>query len=158
MLLNLPAEIVTFLVAAMPVSELRGSIPLAIGVYDLSVSTALFWSILGNIFAVVLVLWLLEPFSKYLSHHSYFFNRFFNWLFERARKKHTKSFDFLGSFALILFVAIPLPITGGWTGSVAAFVFGVSFKKALPLISIGILIAATIVTLATLGIINFLGV
>jgi len=53
-------------------------------------------------------------------------------------------------------VAIPLPFTGAWTGSLAAFVFGISAKKAFPLISLGVLIAGIIVLLSTLGIIKIL--
>ena len=55
---------------------------------------------------------------------------------------------------MVIFVAIPLPITGAWTGSVAAFLFGIPFKRALGLIFIGVLISGLIVTFLTLGIIK----
>jgi len=150
--MNLAPELITFLVSTLPVSELRGAIPLAIGVYNLSPITAFIYATAGNIISVSLLLWLLEPLSNYLSHHFYFLNRFFAWLFEKTRRRHNHHFEILGSLALIAFVAIPLPMTGGWSGAVAAFVFGIPFKKALPLIIIGIIIAGFIVTLASMGI------
>ncbi|PIP46548.1 MAG: ligand-binding protein SH3 [Candidatus Colwellbacteria bacterium CG23_combo_of_CG06-09_8_20_14_all_42_19] len=150
--MNLTPELITFLVSTLPVSELRGAIPLAIGVYNLSPITAFIYATAGNIISVSLLLWLLEPLSNYLSHHFYFLNRFFAWLFEKTRRRHNHHFEIWGSLALIAFVAIPLPMTGGWSGAVAAFVFGIPFKEALPLIITGIIIAGFIVTLASMGI------
>jgi len=145
-------ELITLLVGSLPLSELRGAIPLAIGIYNLSPLTAFIWAVLGNVISVTIILCLLEPFSNYLSHHFYFFNRFFTWLFERTKRKHNHHFEIWGSLALVAFVAIPLPMTGGWSGAVAAFVFGIPFKQALPLITVGIIMAGFIVTLASMGI------
>jgi uncharacterized membrane protein len=64
-------------------------------------------------------------------------------------------FEALG---VCLFVAIPLPMTGAWTGAAAAFVFGVRPRLAIPAIAAGILIAGTIVTLVVTGAISFAGV
>ena len=61
-----------------------------------------------------------------------------------------------GPLALIIFVAIPLPFTGAWTGSLVAFVFDLPFKKSIALIFIGVLIAGVLVTLASLGVFTFL--
>ena len=140
------------LVSILPVFELRGAIPLGLTVYNLSPLSVFYWAVLGNIIPVVFLLLLLGPLSSYLSGKSYFFNRFFEWLFVRTRRKHGPRFEVWGTLALISFVAIPLPMTGGWTGAVAAFVFGVPFRKALPLIFIGVIIAGLVVTLATLGV------
>lgn len=152
--MSLPPQIITLLIAMLPISELRGAIPIALGIYHLSVPAAFFWSVFGNLIPVIFLLWFLEPIASYLSHHFYFFNRFFAWLFERTRRQHNHRFEIWGALALVSFVAIPLPLTGGWTGAVAAFVFGIPFKKALPLIFLGILIAGLIVTLASLGILG----
>lgn len=149
--MHFSSQLVTFFIAMLPVAELRGAIPVGLGVYGLSPLSAFIWSVLGNLVPVIFLLWLLEPCSKYLSHHFYFFNRFFAWLFERTRRKYNHRFEIWGALALIAFVAIPLPVTGGWTGAAAAFVFGIPFKKALPLISLGIIIAGLIVTLISLG-------
>jgi len=152
--MTLPPQIITILVGAAPISELRGAIPLAIGVYHMPAWSAFFWAVLGNIIPIIFVLWLLESISDYLSRRFIFFNRFFTWLFERTRKKHIRRFEIWGSLALVIFVAIPLPMTGGWSGAVAAFVFGIPYKKALPLICLGIVIAGVIVTLVSVGVLS----
>jgi uncharacterized membrane protein len=100
---------------------------------------------------VVLLLLFLEPLSIFLSKRFKIFDKFFKWLFERTRKKVApivKKYEKLG---LTLFVAIPLPITGGWTGSIAAFLLGIPFKVAFPLITLGVFIAAVIVSFLTLS-------
>ena len=150
------AELKIFLIAMSPIFELRGSIPVALGVYNLPIWSAYLISIIGNLVPVVFILLLLESVSGYLSKHFYFFNRFFAWLFERTREKHANKFERWQDFALVIFVAIPLPLTGAWTGSLCAFVFGIPFKKAFPLIAAGVIIAGLITTLASLGIINLI--
>lgn len=135
----------------LPISELRGAIPL--GIFNgLSPWSAFGWAVIGNIIPIIFILWLLGWVSEYLSGHSYYFNRFFAWLFERTRRNHSQRFEVWGSLALVVFVAIPLPMTGGWSGAAAAFVFGIPTKKAFPLICLGIVIAGIIVTLASMGI------
>jgi len=148
---NFSSELATFLIATLPIAELRISIPVALKVYHLSVSNAFILSVLGNIFPLIFVLLFLEPVSKFLSEHSTIFERFFTWLFERTRRKTTKKVERYKEWALVLFVAIPLPMTGGWTGACAAFIFGIPFKKSFPLILLGVLIAGVIVTITTLG-------
>ena len=150
------AELKIFLIAMSPIFELRGSIPVALGAYHLPIWSAYLVSIIGNLVPVVFLLLLLESVSQYLSQRSYFFNRFFTWLFERTKKQHSSKFERWKEFALVIFVAIPIPFTGAWTGSLCAFVFGIPFKKAFPLIAAGVIIAGLIVTLTTLGIINFI--
>jgi len=148
------AELKVFLIAMSPIFELRGSIPMALGAYHLPVWSAFLISVAGNILPVIFILLLLESVSGYLSRHSRFFNRFFAWIFARTRKKHAKKFESAKALALMIFVAIPLPLTGAWTGALCAFIFGIPFKKAFPAIVGGVVIAGVIVTLATLGIIK----
>ena len=149
-------ELKVFLVALSPIVELRGSIPLALGVLHLPVWSAYSISVLGNLFPVVFILLLLKSVSDYLICHSHFFNRFFTRLFERTRKNHAKAFENGKALALLVFVAIPLPFTGAWTGALCAFVFGIPFKKALLAIAGGVIIAGFIVTLTTLGVVKIL--
>ncbi|MBU0612512.1 small multi-drug export protein [Patescibacteria group bacterium] len=148
---SIPPEWATFLIAMLPIAELRVSIFVALGAYDLPVLTSYIISVAGNLFPVVFILWLLEPFSRWLSKHFKFFKKFFDWLFERTRKRFAEKYEKWGLLALVLFVAIPLPVTGAWTGSVAAFLFGIPFRKALPLVTLGVLIAGVVVTLISLG-------
>ena len=143
-------EIITFLIAALPLSELRGAIPLAVLKFDFSPAKALFISFLGNILPVLPLLIVLDKVSEYLSHKFYWFNRFFSWLFERTRVKHENHFRYFGDLALFIFVAIPLPLTGAYSGAVAAFVFGISKKHAFWSIVLGVLAAGIIVTILTM--------
>jgi len=134
----------------IPVLELRGAIPVAVGVYNMPILDAFFWAVLGNIIPIVFILLGLDLLiNKLLIHRIYFFNRFFTWLFERTQRNHSRKFERWKELALVILVAIPLPLTGAWTGALAAFVFGIPLKRAFPLIGLGVAIAGAIVTLIT---------
>lgn len=155
MILNFSSpEFVVFWTSMLPVSELRGAMPLALVYYHLPFWSAFLWSVLGNAIAGILAVVFLDFLSDYLMHRSYWFNRFFSWLFERTRRKHGRHFESWGRLALILFVAIPLPLTGAWSGAVAAFVFGIPPREAVISIIAGVLIAGLIMGAVTLGLIN----
>jgi uncharacterized membrane protein len=139
--------------AMIPIGELRVAIPLGIFKYGLSAPEAYIVSVIGNMIPVIFLLLFLEVVSKYLMEKSSFFNKFFNWLFSRTRKKIETKYKILGYIALTLFIATPLPITGAWTGSAAAYLLGLKFWTAFALISAGIMISGLIVTFASLGII-----
>jgi uncharacterized membrane protein len=143
-------EIITFvkifLMAMTPIGELRLAIPVGLSLYQLDIFTVYLISVLGNITAVFIILTMLGFVSEKLSKHFYFFNRFFDFLFSKTRKNHSLKVKKYGVYALIAFVAIPLPVTGGWTASLIAFVFDIPFKKAFPAIAVGILIAGVIVS------------
>lgn len=146
-----------FFTAMLPVIELRGAIPLGIGIYHLSPLLVLVVALLGNIIPVILILLFLEPVTKWLRSLARPIDKFFSWLFAHTYRKHSAKFDRWGSLALMLFVAVPLPITGGWTGAFLAYLFGIKLKYALPNILIGLLIASGLVTFVTLGGIWMLG-
>ncbi len=139
----------TFLLAMIPLGELRVSIPLALAAYNLNWFSSYFISVIGNLVPVIFLLRFLDPISSWLSKSSKIFQQFFSWLFERTRKKYSHQVKKYGSLALVSFVAIPLPFTGGWTGSLIAFLFGIPFKVAFPLIALGVMIAGAIVLIAT---------
>lgn len=151
-------ELQTLLLAILPFGELRASIPIALKVYNLPVESAFLFSVIGNMIPPVLIILILDPIQKFLSKKSETMKRFFDWIFERTARKHKDKFERMKEFALVLLVAIPLPFTGAWTAALCAFLFKIKFKKAIPLIFIGVLIAGVIVTAATLGIfkINYL--
>ncbi len=145
-----------FLISMLPVSELRGAIPLAMSVYNMPVWQAFIWSVLGNLFVAVFVIWILDLLiNKFLVHRIYILNRFFTWLFERTQRKYSKKIERWGDLALVIFVAIPLPGTGAWTGALIAFVFGIPLRRAFPAISLGVIIAGVIVSLIVEGVIHF---
>jgi len=143
-------------ISMLPITELRLSIPYAIGILDFSWYSALFWSLVGNILITAILLSALEPVYEFLMKNFNVFNKLFSWLFNRTRKRHSKLFDVWGAIALVLFVAIPLPGTGAWSGALAASVFGIKFKRALPLITLGLIMAGIIVTILTMGIQAFI--
>ena len=147
----LPAELKTILIAASPFVELRGAIPVALKFYGFSFLKTFFLSITGNLISAVFLLLFLEPVSKYLREHFLIFEKFFSWLFARTRRLHQKKFEKWKKFALVILVAIPLPFTGAWTGSICAFLFGIRFWQAVFLILAGLLAAATFVILITVS-------
>ncbi len=149
--MQIPAEILTIITAMIPVGELRAALPIAVLNYNLSVETAYFLSVLGNIIPVFFLLIFWRYLVKFLMENSKTCDKFFNWLFERTRKRFDKNYKRWGKLALVLFVAIPLPITGAWTGSVAAWLFKYRYWESLGLIFLGILISGLIVLFLTLG-------
>ena len=144
---SLPKEIAVFIISMLPISELRGAIPFGIS-QGLGLKIVIPIAIAGNLVPVIPILFLLEPVSEYLRRFG-IFKRFFDWLFERTRKKAhlVERYEILG---LILFVAIPLPVTGAWTGAVAASLFKIRLRYAFLAIAIGVCIAAIIVTAISL--------
>jgi len=148
-IMEFAAELKTFLWAMTPIGELRVAIPLGLTVYKLSLPVVFFLSVAGNLLSVFLILSFLGIFSRWAAVNSRILNKFFVWLFERTRRNHADKVNEYGVYLLPLFVAIPLPITGGWTGSLIAFVFGIPFKKAFPLIALGVLVAGVIVSFLT---------
>jgi uncharacterized membrane protein len=144
-------EAITVILGALPVSELRGAIPVALFVFKFSILKAFFLSVIGNLIPILPILYFLEKISDFLSRKFLFADRFFRWLFARTRRKFYKKYEVYGDIALILFVAIPLPVTGAWTGSMAAFLFGIRKFPAFVFVAIGVLIAGVVVTLTSLG-------
>lgn len=134
-------------IAASPISELRGAIPWGILELHFPWYYAYVLAVIGNLLPVPFILLFLDTASRLLSRVR-FFERVLNWLFERTRRRG-KIIERYERIGLILFVAIPLPITGAWTGSIAAVLFGLKFRHAFLSILIGILIAGTIVTCIT---------
>ncbi len=151
---NFPPELATFLIAMVPISELRAAIPIGIKIYHLSAASAFLWSVLGNLVPMILIVLILQPIADFLSRHFIFFKKFFEWLLEHTRHRGAKKFEKWGEFAVFILTAIPVPLVGGWTGPLAAFVFDVKLKKSIPLIILGCLTAGVIVTAVTLFSLN----
>ena len=153
---NISPRLMTFLIGILPVSELRGAIPYALTKGGLEWPEAYIFAVLGNFLPVIPLLIFLERISDWLRRYPVF-DRFFNWFFKRTRRKG-KLIERFETLGLILFVAIPLPVTGAWTGCAAAFLFKIPLRLAIPAVASGILIAGAIVTLASLGVISFWGI
>jgi len=145
--LYLPRELIVVLLGMLPVLEVRGAIPVAALAFNMPLEKAYVLSVLGNILPIMPLLIFFERVVEYLSHRSYWANRFFAWLFERTRRRHGDHFHYWkwAPFALFVFVAIPLPMTGAWSGVVAAIVFGIPLFTATIAIALGVAAAGGIV-------------
>lgn len=148
---GLPAPVATALIAMVPSVELSAAIPVAILKYRLSTASALASAVLGSFLVAVLVLSFAEPVTRLLQANSRTAARGFGWLFARTRGKFSRQYVRYGEFALLLFVAVPLPLplSGAWTASLAAWLFGIPPRRALPLIFLGLLIAGSIMLAVT---------
>jgi len=155
---NIGNYLAVFFTSMIPIGELRASIPLGLGVLKIDIYSTVILSIIGNFIPAAVIIYALEPISKFLMKRFKIMDRFFTWLFNRTRRKYYKKFEKYSGFALMTFVGIPLPITGAWTGSVIAFVFGFPQKRALLDVFLGVLMAAAIVTtiFKTIGYVRFI--
>jgi uncharacterized membrane protein len=149
---GIPPQGIVVVLSMLPILELRGAIPWALAPAGggLSWVQAVPLAVLGNMLPIPLLLRWLGPVSAYLRRFRVM-DAFFTWLFRRTRRKGRLVARYQ-AVGLALFVAVPLPVTGAWTGAVAAFLFGIPFRQAMLAILAGVLMAATVVTLATLGV------
>jgi uncharacterized membrane protein len=142
--------IFTAILSFMPISELRGAIPFAIAngipwhwayLYAVALNALVApvcWIFLATVHKL---LYGTVP-EKGFRWYKIFFDRFV----EKARNKLSKEFEKWGWLGIALFVAIPLPITGAWTGTLGAWVLGVSKKRTMAAVIIGVITAGVIVT------------
>lgn len=148
---NLPPEIATFVLAMLPVTELRGSIPIALGVFHLDAWLAFLISVIGNYMPAIFLILFLKPIANWLSEHISWFKKLFDWWFNRVIKNFEPKFIKYGPLALMVFVAIPLPITGAWTGAAASFLFNIPKKQSFVFIGLGLIISGIIVSIISTG-------
>jgi uncharacterized membrane protein len=141
-------EIIVVIIAALPIIELRGAIPVAINIFHIPWYWAFLLAVTGNMLPVPMLLLFFAYLEKLLSKTK-FGKKLIQWALERARRPNAliKKYERIG---LIIFVAIPLPVTGAWTGSIAAFLCGIKYKYSFLAILTGVLIAGVIVTCLSL--------
>jgi uncharacterized membrane protein len=132
------------LISATPIGELRAGIPTAYFVYDFPWYYAFLFSVVGNLLPVPLILLFLDRVTRFLGRVG-LFDRVIKRVFERTRRRgeRIKRVEGIG---LALFVGVPLPVTGAWTGSLVAFLFGIERKRAFLYITLGVFLAGAIVT------------
>lgn len=146
--------IMTFLISMVPVIELRLGLPYGI-VSGLKLPVAALAAILGNMLPVPFIIVFIEQIFLWLRRNYPKMDRFIAKLEKRAENKQ-ETVDRYGALGLILLVAIPLPGTGAWTGSLVAALMKMKLKKAVPCIFLGVVIAAVLMTVITrLGIFAF---
>jgi len=137
----------------LPVLELRASIPLGLFL-GLDPWRVYLLSVLGNITPVPIILLFFRKILEILKNYDVF-SFLLSWIY-RTGEKRSEIVRRYGPLGLTLFVAIPLPITGAWTGSLIAVLLNLPFQSAFLSIFFGVLIAGFLVLLASLGVISIL--
>lgn len=146
----IPNEIKLLIVSMIPIVELRGAIPLGAALLDMGIWETLVLSVIGNLIPVPFLILLTRPLFSWLKKTKVF-SGIVAKLESRVEKKADKVMK-NAALGLFLFVAIPLPGTGAWTGSMIASLFDMRFKYALPSICLGVIVAGIIMTVASFGI------
>ena len=144
-------EIVIFIISLMPILELRGGM-LAASLLRVPYLKAVAICVLGNVLPIPFVLLFLETILKLLGKWK-ITKKFVNWLIKKGNSKR-EQIDKYGYLGLILFVGIPLPGTGAWTGSLLAILLGLDKKKAFLGILVGVILAAIIMSIVSYGILG----
>lgn len=133
------------LMAILPYIELRGAIPLAILGYAINPFLAFVLGVGGNLIPIIPIMLGLPVLARWAERCA-IIRRFFCWL-RRRTIKHEQKVNKYGFFGLMLFVAIPLPMTGVWTGAAVAYLLGIRKRSAFAALTLGAVIAGIIVTL-----------
>lgn len=159
-------ELATFFLAALPVTELRAALPLAITQFGLTPGSALFFSVLGNLLPLIVLFPIVPRFIRWIEAryprpngqssgraqcHAWMDRHFLS-----LRGRHQKAYDRYGSLFLCVFVAIPLPGSGLWTASLLSMIFQIRPRFAIPAMMIGVVLAGLIVLAITQGSLSFL--
>lgn len=139
----------TFIISMIPVIELRGAIPIGVGL-GLSHAEAMGISIIGNMLPVPFIILFIRPIFRWMTRKSGKLARLAGKLETKAEGKWDKIHRYQ-FFALTIFVAIPLPGTGAWSGALIAAVMNMRLRNALPSILLGVLIAGILVSGITYG-------
>lgn len=141
----------TFLISMVPIIELRGALPIGVGM-GLPPLTALIVSIIGNMVPVPFIIIFIRRILDWM-HRFQTFDRIATKLEAKAAKGGEKIVKY-EMFGLFLLVAVPLPGTGAWTGSLVAAFFNLRLKNAVPIIFLGVIAAGIVVFLITYGVVT----
>ena len=132
-----------------PIGELRASIPWGIIHLGQPWYLAFILSLIGNVIPALVLPWVLGRLASLLLSFPNPLGRILAWRTARLHTKYRERVERYGAWSLVPFVAIPLPFTGVWTGILAAWVFEIPPKRAIPFLCLGVLIAGIIVTILT---------
>ena len=142
--------VITMIISMLPVVELRGAIPVGAGILGLPIHTAAIVSVIGNLLPVPFIIIFIRKVFGWMRKRSARLGSLADRLENKAKSKGAKFYhgELLG---LLIFVAIPLPGTGAWTGALIAAFLDIRLKAALPVIAAGVLIAGVLITGLTYG-------
>lgn len=144
-------EIVVFIISLMPILELRGGL-IAAALLDINPIVSYIISIIGNILPVPFILWFINSILNWMRNSKHF-SGIAKWLDEKVTK-HKSQIEKYGFWGLVLFVGIPLPGTGAWTGCLIAAVLKMNKKKAFLAAMLGILMASIIMMILSFGLLK----
>lgn len=145
-------EILVFVISLMPILELRGGL-LAAALLGLDPLPSYIISIIGNVLPVPFILLLITKVLAWMRKSKIkFFNKIANWLDEKV-EKHKGQIEKYGYWGVILFVGIPLPGTGAWTGTLIASVLNMDKKKTFAAVMVGLIMASIIMMILSFGIV-----
>lgn len=143
-------EILVFIISLLPILELRGGL-LAAALIGLDPVKSYIISIIGNVLPVPFILLLITKILAWMRESKVkLFNSVANWLDEKV-EKHKGQIEKFGYLGVVLFVGIPLPGTGAWTGSLIASVLDMDRKKTFLAVMVGIFMASIIMMLVSFG-------
>ncbi|MCH4207031.1 MAG: small multi-drug export protein [Solobacterium sp.] len=144
---HISPRISVMLVSMVPLVEERGGLVLA-SLLKIPLWEGVFWCVLGNIIPIPFILFFIKKLLHWMADHH--MAKIVNWC-EAKAEKNRKKIEKYGFWGLALFVGIPLPGTGAWTGSLAAALFDMDLKKASISILIGVALAAFIMSVISYG-------
>lgn len=145
---KIPGELTIFIISLLPILELRGGMIAAV-LLNIPLWKAFLICYIGNLLPIPFILLFIKKIFEWLRRF-----RIFARFIERMEAKSEKNRDKIlryKQWGLLLFVAIPLPGTGGWTGALMASLLEIDIKKSMPIIAVGVLIAGIIMTILTYG-------
>ena len=154
--------LIVFVISMIPLIELRGAIPVAVGMeLGLPEWLVLIIAIIGNFIPVPIIYFFARKFLEWGAKQKWKpLKKFCNFCLKKGTKAGDKLLKKTGNFgtyfALFVFVAIPLPGTGAWTGTLAASILNLDFKKTTVAITAGILVAGLIMLLISLGLFKWM--
>ena len=143
--------LLVILASASPISELRGGIPLGIGL-GLDPALTYLVAVITNILVYFPARLILDVFYRSVLHRLPLFDRYLLKVRERGKPKVDK----YGLVGLALFVAVPLPITGAYTGTVLSWLLAMDWKRAFISVAVGVIVAGIVVLALTMGVVTAL--
>ncbi|MHC1578228.1 MAG: COG2426 family protein [Dehalococcoidia bacterium] len=138
------------LATVLPITELRGGMWLGIVTFGLDPLLIFSIAVIANILIFFPIFFALRLFYDKFLFRIPLFDRYLNNLRKRGKPKVDK----YGFWGLFVFVAVPLPFTGAYTGTILAWLLGMKWRKAFPPVAVGVVVAGVVVLLTTLGIVN----
>lgn len=154
LLSGLPDWLVIACLTVIPVVEMQASFPVALGVFKMSVWQAYIIVVTANMIPALIVFYGWDTVIRQSQRHWPWFHGFMSRYHDRLHTRWQEKIDRYGPIAVFLFVAVPGPFSGVWSGSMLAWIFGLHRKPAMLAIFLGVLVAAAFIVLITTGVIH----